>query len=456
MLPDDSKIGRVLYAGDRWQIFSCTNGKVLLATPALAGEWCEAGLVEPECFGSFSFGDMPLAFIVSPFEWQLAPVDELDSPHTKNDALSFAVALRETRKVIPRGSLRKAIFLEQYSRMLPIDANFSDADDEHMFGKWLANGVEVSTRSLKRLKKLVAWMTKEDLGDVLKMAGHEIERRHDSLEAKKSGDPCQKSQESGSSKEFFLPGRTELELFFREHVIDIINNREKYRLMGIESPSAVILHGPPGCGKTFAVEKLVEYLDLPCYSIDSGSIGSPYIHATSKKIAEVFDRAIDDAPSIIVIDEMEAFLSSRNMFNSGIHHVEEVAEFLRRIPEALKAGVLIIGMTNMLDSIDKAICRRGRFDHVIEVGMPSRDEIYELFKALFASLPINAFCLDAVADSLKGRPLSDAGFVAREAARLAARHGKDVIDEECLNMALDKLPGEKNQICGSIGFQTGG
>lgn len=171
-------------------------------------------------------------------------------------------------------------------------------------------------------------------------------------------------------RSFNLPGREALEDFFNEHVVDIIFNPERYRTMGIDFPSAIILHGPPGCGKTFAVDRLVEFIGWPSYAIDSNSVGSPYIHETSKKISEVFDKALDNAPSVVVIDEMEAFLTDRRSgSSSGLHHVEEVAEFLRRIPEAISNRVLVIGMTNMIDMIDPAILRRGRFDHVIEVGM---------------------------------------------------------------------------------------
>jgi cell division protease FtsH len=122
-------------------------------------------------------------------------------------------------------------------------------------------------------------------------------------------------------------------------------NRDRYKALGIDFPSAVILHGPPGTGKTFAVERLVDFLGWPSFQIDASSVASPYIHETSKKVAQVFEKAMENAPSVLVIDEMEAFLADREM-GSGHHRVEEVAEFLRRIPEAAKNEVLIIAMTN--------------------------------------------------------------------------------------------------------------
>src|SRR3546814_1662770 len=99
--------------------------------------------------------------------------------------------------------------------------------------------------------------------------------------------------------EFSLPVRPNLEAFFNEHVIDLIRNEERYKALGITFPGAVLLHGPPGCGKTFAVEKLVEHLDWPFFSIDSGSIGSPFIHETCKKIAEDFEQATKVSPAVV-------------------------------------------------------------------------------------------------------------------------------------------------------------
>src|SRR3546814_20581554 len=134
--------------------------------------------------------------------------------------------------------------------------------------------------------------------------------------------------------EFSLPGRPNLEAFFNEHVIDLIRNEERYKALGITFPGAVLLHGPPGCGKTFAVEKLVEHLDWPFFSIDSGSIGSPFIHETGKKNSEAFEQAVKVSPDVVVIDEIDWLLAARASSTGRQHPVDELAAFLRNLPQA--------------------------------------------------------------------------------------------------------------------------
>jgi SpoVK/Ycf46/Vps4 family AAA+-type ATPase len=242
-----------------------------------------------------------------------------------------------------------------------------------------------------------------------------------------------------------LPGRPALANFFNEHIVDIIENRERYKTFGIGFPSAVVLHGPPGCGKTFAVDQLVSYLGWPSFQIDASSVGSPYIHETSKKIAGVFDQAMRNAPSVLVIDEMEAYLADREL-GTGHHRVEEVAEFLRRIPEATKNEVLVIAMTNRIEMIDAAILRRGRFDHVIAVEFASEEEVHALLTRLLSSIPLQGdLDLGAVARELAGRPLSDVAFVVREGARLAVRGGKDRLDQHSLLSALTSAPARERE-----------
>lgn len=160
----------------------------------------------------------------------------------------------------------------------------------------------------------------------------------------------------------------------------------------------------------------------------------------------MFDKAIENAPSVLVIDEMEAFLANREL-GSGHHRVEEVAEFLRRIPEAVNNNVLIIAMTNRIDMIDPAILRRGRFDHVIKVDYASEAEILSLLEKLLSTLPKDE-SVDPrpFAAEMAGRPLSDVAFVLREGARLAARAGKVRLDQGSLSAAMETSPSRQKVI----------
>ena len=472
-LTDGSKIRSLLFSGDDWQIFDTNgSGNILLARPELAQKWNDAGLFDESLLGEITFGATSFRCLSSHKKYALAPVESGKSPDSKVDAIAFSLSLKESRKLSAGASFHDAIYVEQYSRLLPTWTLTPHVEDEAVLGTWITGGVLISTKSFRRLTNLTGWMPPGDLAEIVKAAGFCVPAYAGLLTKHKPGSRTQTDEKTAIAnsavdreqtqsqaykaepKVFTLPGRPQLEEFFNEHVIDIIFNAEKYQALGIEFPSAIVLHGPPGCGKTFAVERLVEFIDWPSYSIDSNSVGSPYIHETSKKISEVFDKAIDAAPAVINIDEMESFLSDRGYGGiSGLHHVEEVAEFLRRIPEAIKNKVLIIAMTNMIDLIDPAILRRGRFDHVIKVGMPSRIEVASLLESLLSKLPkAENLNMDTMLDALTSKALSDSAFIVREAARLAAKAGKSQIDQESIDAALTSLPEDQEKKSRRIGF----
>ncbi len=443
-LSDGPAIRSLLHAGEDWQIYSTADQRrALIARSPLADRWVQHGFLEEALLKPLPFGSLSLRVLVSSPSHRLEPVEEGWQTGEKADALAFALALRASRQVSADVSFHDAVYVEQYSRLLPVWSISPPVDDRVVLGAWLSGGVPVSVDSFRRLVQLAGRIPSDELAQVVRSAGFaapDVESPAETTD-RPQGQAIRMAS-GGAAPEFRLPGRPRLETFFNEHVIDIIRHADRYRALGIESPAAIVLHGPPGCGKTYAVERLVEYLEWPCYSINSSSVGSPYIHDTSRKVSEVFDTAIDNAPSVVVIDEMEAFLTHRRLGTaSGLHHVEEVDEFLRRIPEATAKGVLVIAMTNMIELIDPAVLRRGRFDHIIEVGMPSREEVASLIAALLEKLPVlQPLALDRMITALVGRPLSDAAFLVREAARLAVRAGKDHLDQQSLDEALRTLP----------------
>ena len=466
-LPDGAEVRSARFGGVGWQIFETQGcGRALVVHGTLVERWLKAGLIDDSTLNTFQFGEFQFRCISCGPSQTLCPVSEATSPDNKADALAFALALKATRDIDPDSGLQDALYVEKITRLLPTYSISSRIDDDVVLGHWLTGGANIPATSFRRLRQAAGWIDPGFLRDVVQVAGFEIaeilplelrspavpETRDEAIADAKVDDVDHSVPEG--HKSFELAGRPELEAFFNEHIIDIILNRDRYRALGIEFPSAVILHGPPGTGKTFAVERLVDFLGWPSFQIDASSVASPYIHETSKKVAQVFEKAMENAPSVLVIDEMEAFLADREM-GSGHHRVEEMAEFLRRIPEATKNEVLIIAMTNRIDMIDPAIQRRGRFDHVVKVDFASQIEVQSLLDKLLASLPKEAD-VDSrpLAQELDGRPLSDVAFVVREGARLAARTGKERLDQASLLAALASAPARERE-GGEIRRRTG-
>jgi cell division protease FtsH len=428
--------GQVIEEGEDWQIYATMRSeeRLLLARGSVLDRWSKAGLLPDGALQYFSFGPARLGAITGGRDQALTFLGSSKSPRSLTEALSFGASLKRTRGALKSEPLHDSIYVERYSTLLPTYSLTPATGDDVVLGSYLTGGVQVSCRATRRLASMLSWLPTDQIARIVRTAGLE--------ESSSLGDLESERQLTKETAAFSLPGRPALENFFREHVIDIVENASRYKVLGIESPSAIVLHGPPGSGKTFAVSRLVEYLGWPSYEIGSGTVGSPYIHETGRKIAELFTKAMDHAPSVVVIDEMEAYLSDREQgASSGMHRVEEVGEFLRVIPEATKKGVLIIGMTNRLEMIDSAILRRGRFDHVISVNMPTGEEIAALLDGLLSTVPTAPGTTTApLIERLAGRPPSDVAFVVREAARLAVRAGKDHIDTEGLLQACALAP----------------
>lgn len=358
----------------------------------------------------------------------------------KSDYQAIAISLRETRKIIKDYSLSNSIYIEQLSIFVPEELILSNNDDDRFLGEWLTGGVRTSVYNQERMLSVIPNLNKKDLHNLICLSG--LKQTESSTTALKK---------TSFQSKFFLPGRKELTKFFNDYVVDIVSNEDKYKKFGIDFPKGIILYGLPGTGKTYAVQKLVDYLEWPCFFIDSESVASPYIHQSSKKISDLFDRAIKNAPSVLVIDEMETYLSSREESNQN-YHIEEVSEFLRRIPEANSKKVLIIGLTNFIEKIDKAILRKGRFDHQLELKFPDETELKEVVDAFLSKIPHDKpLDLTNLYKKLANKPISDIDFVLRQSAIIAAKKDKDYIDKQCIEQALTEIS-EVNLRTSKVGF----
>lgn len=454
----EKRIKKMISASEDWQIYSTNQDSyVLAATCSVYKKWIDNYSLPEGIFSDIN----DCKVFCSSGNYLISSLDKGPYPENNGQVEAFSIAFNTVVRLFPDVDLRDAVYIEEYSLILPGDQSADTPENEYIYGKWLTGGVNISANAFKRISQFMSWLSTESLNKSFELAGFSVP---EIIEDEKnefddnSSDVLPYTSDDTSipavvpNDHFTLVGRPDLEQFFNDNIIDIVLNQEQYKRMGISFPGATILHGPPGCGKTYAVEKLAEYLGWRRFDIDSSTIASSYIHDTSKKISEIFTSAIKASPSIIVIDEMEAFLSNRNMAGpSGTHHIEEVAEFLRRIPEAISKGVLVFAMTNMIDTIDPAILRRGRFDHIIEVKMANEEEILALLKVKFRELPIaDDVVVESIAEKLDSHPMSDVAFVLREAGRIAVKSHIECINQMCFDKALDMLP--KKEEKRKIGF----
>ena len=167
-----SKLGRLLNCGADWQIYRLDCEKSVLVTRStLADRWVEADFLPDTVFESFTFGKESYKAIASGPGQRLEPVAEGGSPESKADGLSFALSLRESRKIDAEVPLYDAIYAERYSRLLPTWTVSEATSDEEVLGRWLTGGVSIPATSFRRLSSLLGWLDKKDVHDLVEAAG---------------------------------------------------------------------------------------------------------------------------------------------------------------------------------------------------------------------------------------------------------------------------------------------
>ena len=208
-----------------------------------------------------------------------------------------------------------------------------------------------------------------------------------------------------------------------------IKHPKIFHRLGIEPPKGVLLHGPPGTGKTLIAKAVANESGASFYTINGPEIMSKFYGQSEENLRKIFEDAEKNAPSIIFIDEIDAIAPKRSEVHGEVER--RVVSQLLTLMDGLKGRgkLIVIGATNIPDSMDPALRRPGRFDREIRIDAPDRDGRNEILQIHTRGMPISKDCdLEKLSDVTYGFVGADLAALAREAAMNAMRRYLPEID----------------------------
>lgn len=236
-------------------------------------------------------------------------------------------------------------------------------------------------------------------------------------------------------------------------IVDFLKNPKKYTALGGKIPKGALLVGPPGTGKTLLAKAMAGEAQVPFFSMSGSDFVELFVGVGASRVRDLFKQAREKAPCIIFIDEIDAIGRARgkNMMVSNDERENTLNQLLVEMDGfGGDSGIIILAATNRPDVLDSALLRPGRFDRQISIDKPDlkgREHIFRVhLKPIKTSDKLNIFKL---AEQTPGFAGADIANVCNEAALIAARKGKQQVEMDDFQDAIDRVIGgleKKNKI----------
>ena len=226
-------------------------------------------------------------------------------------------------------------------------------------------------------------------------------------------------------------------------VVDFLKSPQKYLRIGAEIPKGVLLVGPPGTGKTLLARAVAGEAGVPFLTVSASEFMEMFVGVGASRVRNLFEEARKASPAIIFIDELDSIGRRRGAGIGGGH--DEREQTLNQILSEMDGfekdtSVIIIAATNRPDILDPALLRPGRFDRQVTIGLPTQRERKEILTVHVRNKPVSDDVdLQRLAEATPMFSGADLENLTNEAALVAARTDKKVIDWIDFNEALDRI-----------------
>ncbi len=205
-----------------------------------------------------------------------------------------------------------------------------------------------------------------------------------------------------------------------------LKSPEKLQRLGITPPRGILLYGPPGTGKTLIARALANESKANFIAIKGPEVMSKWVGESEKAVRQIFKKAKQVSPSIIFLDELDAIAPQRGMsFDSGAS--ERVVDQILTSLDGLESlgSVTVLAATNRPDIVDKALLRPGRFDKIVLVPVPDKEDRLDILRVHTSGMPLKNVDLEDLAERTEGFVGADIESLCREAAFNAIRENPD-------------------------------
>ncbi len=236
---------------------------------------------------------------------------------------------------------------------------------------------------------------------------------------------------------------------------EFLENPKKFQALGARIPKGVLLYGPPGTGKTLLARAVAGEAGVPFFSISGSDFVEMFVGVGASRVRDLFEQAKQSSPCIIFMDEIDAVGRHRGAGLGGGHDEREqtLNQLLVEMDGfEMKDNIILIAATNRPDILDPALLRPGRFDRQIVVDRPDRIGRRRILEVHSKGKPLAPeIDLDTLAAGTPGFTGADLANLINEAALLAARHGKKMIDQDELEEGIMRViagPEKKARLLG--------